>query len=69
MNNAINQTGYIHDKSVYNGSLTNKKTKELHLKYDAEKKALAVFLTTNTNNDNHNLCSYNNMNDNVSRLS
>ena len=56
LNILFKQTGYIMDKSVCNGSLTNKKTKELHFKYHAEKKALAVLLTTNTNNDNHNLC-------------
>merc|ERR1712228_727748 len=52
LNKLMKQSKYICNQSVCIGSVTNKKTRELHLKYHAEKKALAILLHDDDNNDN-----------------
>ena len=44
MNELVKQSGYAFDNSVCIGSVTNQKAREVHLRYHAEKKALAILL-------------------------
>lgn len=52
LNKLFKDSNHVIDDSAFNASLRNKKTKELHFKYHAEKKALAILLDEDKDNEN-----------------